>query len=103
MIAEVGTILLADFFSRGFSAVLRVTRVIVNAHFADMQFRATSLADIEPQKGQRQSSKRCPTFPANQAVRHSRNFTPKIAQSASSLRTSPREPTVIMLCAALII
>jgi hypothetical protein len=47
VIAEIRLGLLAHFLDRGLTAMIRITRVIVDAELADMQLGVTRLADVE--------------------------------------------------------
>lgn len=47
VIAEVSLHLLADFLSRRLTAMLRVAGVVLDAHFADVQFRIAGFANIQ--------------------------------------------------------
>src|SRR5690349_1326766 len=73
VIAEVGLVLLAHFLGRGLAAMLGDTRVVLDAHPADVQLRAAGLALLEPTQRQRQRLERGATFPAGESVSHIKN------------------------------
>jgi hypothetical protein len=47
VIAEIRLVLLPNFLGRGFLAVLRVAHVILDAHFANVEFGIAGFTDIE--------------------------------------------------------
>ena len=70
VIAEVCVLLVANFLSRRFAAVLGDAPVVFHAHAADVQLPATRRTFIEATQGQGQRRKGRAAFPADEIVGH---------------------------------
>jgi len=70
VIAKICLVLLAHFFGRRFLAVLGVRRVVLDAHFADVQLGIAGFTDFETTQGQAERRERGATAPTNQRVSH---------------------------------
>ena len=70
VIAKIRLILFAHLLRSGLLAMLRIRRVVLNAHLAHMQLRITRLADVEPSERQTERGERRAAAPTNERVRH---------------------------------
>src|SRR5580692_1492296 len=65
VITEIRLILLAHLLRRGLLAMLRIRRVVLNAHLAHVQLRITRLANIEPSQRQAEGGERRSAAPTD--------------------------------------
>src|SRR6266403_2780879 len=65
VIAKIRLILFAHLLRRGLLAMLRIRRVVLNAHLAHMQLRITRLADVQPSERQTERGERRAATPTN--------------------------------------
>ena len=65
VITEIRLVFLANFLRRRLLAVLRIRRIVFNAHLADMQLRVARLARIQPPQRQTKRRQRPAATPAN--------------------------------------
>jgi hypothetical protein len=65
VIAEIRLVLFAHLLRRGLFAMLRVRRIVLNAHLAHVQLRITRLADVEPSERQTERGERRAAAPTD--------------------------------------
>jgi len=65
VIAKIRLVLFAHLLRRGLLAMLRIRRVVLNAHLAHVQFRITRLADVEPSERQTERGERRAATPTD--------------------------------------
>ena len=65
VIAKIRLILFAHLLRRGLLAMLRIRRVVLNAHLAHMQLRITRLADVQSSERQTERGERRPATPTD--------------------------------------
>jgi hypothetical protein len=65
VIAKIRLILFAHLLRRGLLAMLRIRRVVLNAHLAHMQLRVTRLADVQSTERQTERGERGAATPTD--------------------------------------
>src|ERR1700722_5560498 len=71
VIAEIRLVLFPHLFRCRLLAMLRIRRVVLNTHLADMQLRIACLADVESAERQTEFGERGAAAPADEGVGHS--------------------------------
>jgi hypothetical protein len=70
VVAEVGFVLLSDFFRRRFFAVLGFGGVVFHAHLADMQLSVARLADVQSPEREAQCGEGSSAAPTKKKFGH---------------------------------
>src|SRR5258708_30094129 len=65
VIAKIRLVLFAHLLRRGLFAMLRIRRVVLNAHLAYVQLRITGLADVQPSERQTERGERRAATPTD--------------------------------------